>query len=173
MFSEIQKGSVVYVLDTRGTTPKYYTASVKEVSQPYMPNPQQSYRPGQFNALPTQQYVNITVEGNAPWGVPANLSVVTQEGLTVSMTREGLKAAVIAAQQESQHVVDSYEKHKSNLQTYETILRELDPAKAQEAELQTLRSEVADLKGRLSDMPTLSDIKALFEKSQTIKPEKK
>lgn len=174
MFSEIQKGSVVYVLDKRGETPKYYTAPVKEVSQPYIPNPQQlPYRSGQFSPLSTQQYVNITVEGNAPWGVPANLSVVTQDGLTVSMSREDLKTAVVAAQQESKAIVDSYEKHKAYITAYEAILRELDPAKAQEAEMQTMREEMAILRSQLSSIPKLEDIKALFEKSQTSKAEKK
>ena len=65
MFSDIHKGSIVHVFDTR-ETPRYYTAMVKEVSQPYIPQ-----RPNtpQWTPLPMQQYVNITIDGSEPWGV--------------------------------------------------------------------------------------------------------
>ncbi len=173
MFSEIQKGSTVYVLDTRDT-PKYYTAKVKEVSQPYVP---QRTNPQQWNPAAFQQYVNITIDGNEPWGVPTNLNVVTKDGLTVSTTIEDIKTAVSAAQQESTTVVNSYEKHKANLAAYEEIIRQLDPgyaqAQAQETEIKGLKSKLAAIEEKLGAVPTLSDIKTLFERSQTPKTEKK
>lgn len=173
MFSDIHKGSIVHVLDTR-ETPKYYTAAVKEVSLPYVPQ-----RPNtpQWNPLPMQQYVNITIDGSEPWGVPTNLNVVTKDGLTVSTTIDDIKTAVTAAQQESSNAVNSYEKHKANLVAYEEIIRQLDPAYAQAREqdgkIKGIESELAAIKGKLGEVPTLSDIKALFEKSQTPKTEKK
>lgn len=172
MFSDIHKGSIVHVLDTRDT-PRYYTAVVKEVSQPYLP---QRTNTSQWNPLSMQQYVNITIDGSEPWGVPTNLNVVTKDGLTVSTTIDDIKTAVTAAQQESSGVVNSYEKHKANLVAYEDIIKQLDPAYAQAREqdgkIKGLESKLAAIEGKLGEVPTLSDIKALFEKSQTPKTTK-
>ncbi len=156
MFSDLKKGSLVHVLDLRDT-PKYYTATVQEVSAPYFPAP----KPGMFNPVPGQQYININIDGSEPWGVPANNSVVSRDKLTVSMTRDGLLPALTAAQKESTDIVQSYERHKSALAAYEEITRQLDPSyaasKAQD-------DRIRGLEERIEKIPTLEDIKALFEK---------
>ncbi len=157
MFQSLRKGSLVYVLDTR-ETPKFYTATVKDVSVPYYPQP----KPGQFNPI-QQQFINITIENNEPWGVPVNMDVVSKDGLTVSMTREGLMPAITAGQKESSDIVNSCEKHKTNLEAYEQIIKDLDPsyAKAQEQEeqIKKLYEEIAELKNRI---PSIDDIKNAF-----------
>lgn len=165
MFANLRKGSKVYVLDTRDT-PRFYTAEVKDVSQPYYPQMQ----PGQFSAIPGQQFVNINIDGSVPWGVPVNLDTVTKDGLTVSMTRDGLMPAITAAQQESQNIVNSYDKHKANLVAYEQILKDIDPMYArsveQDAEIQRLQEIIAEQNARIKQLPTMDDFKKFFEKEQ-------
>ena len=88
MFQNLKKGSLVYVFDNR-EQPKFYTANVKDVSAPYIP-PQ---KPGQFS--PMQQFINISIEGNEPWGVPMLADIVSKDGLTVATTREVLKPTIM------------------------------------------------------------------------------
>ena len=94
MFQNLRKGSLVYVFDNR-EQPKFYTANVKDVSAPYFP-PQ---KPGQFSPMP--QFINISIEGNEPWGVPMQADIVSKDGLTVATTREVLKPTIMEAQQAS------------------------------------------------------------------------
>lgn len=53
--------------------------------------------------------------------------MVTKDGLTVTTSRERLIDAINAAKQQSQSVVDSYEKHKANLEVFDQIMREVNP----------------------------------------------
>lgn len=136
MFANLTKGAPVYVLDMRGT-PKYYMATLEEAPQPYFP------APGNFP--PAQPSVSFPV-GDQKWVVPVNADMVTKDGLTVTTSRERLIDAINAAKQQSQSVVDSYEKHKANLEVFDQIMREVNPAYAGQAqrdkELQELRAEV-------------------------------
>ena len=170
MFQNLRKGSSVYVLDTR-ETPIFYTAAVKEVGVPYYPQP----TPGQLTPF-QQQYINITIENNEPWGVPVNLDVVSKDGLTVSMTREGLMPAITAAQKESSDIINSFERHKANLAAYDQILKDLDPsyakAKAQDEEIKRLNNELSEIKSIIRSVPSLEDIKGLFDKQGTPKTAK-
>lgn len=170
MFQNLRKGSSVYVLDTR-ETPKFYTATVKDVGMPYYPQP----TPGQLAPF-QQQYINITIDGNEPWGVPVNLDVVSKDGLTVSMTRDGLMPAITAAQRESSDIISSYDRHKANIAAYDQILKDLDPtyakSQAQDEEIKRLNSELSEIKNIIRSVPSLEDIKGLFDKQGTPKTAK-
>lgn len=170
MFQNLKKGSLVYVLDTR-EMPKFYTESVKEVGMPYYPQPS----PGQLAPF-QQQYINITIGDRAPWGIPVNTDVATNEGITISMTREGLMPTVTAAQKQSMDIVNSFEQHKNYLAAYENILQELDPSfaktKKQDEEINRLNKEIAQLKDIMAKVPSLEDIEELFNKFDTIKKNK-
>jgi hypothetical protein len=158
MFQNLKKGSLVYVFDNR-EKPKYYTAVVKDVSAPYFPPLKQ----GQFT--PAQQFINITIDGNEPWGVPLLADIVSKDGLTVASSREGLKPTIIEAQQLSRDIVESYPRHKENLETYDEILLQLDPEAARtkelEAENRELRNLLAGINERLSKIPTTEELKNL------------
>ena len=80
-------------------------ATLEEAPQPYFP------APGNFP--PAQPSVSFPV-GDQKWVVPVNADMVTKDGLTVTTSRERLIDAINAAKQQSQSVVDSYEKHKAN-----------------------------------------------------------
>lgn len=158
MFQNLKKGSLVYVFDNR-EKPTYYTAVIKDVSTPYIP-PQ---KPGQFS--PMQQFINITIENNEPWGVPMLADIVSKDGLTVATSREGLKSTITEAQQLSRDIVESYDRHKANLDTYNEILLQLDPEAARsrelEAENRELRNLLAGINERLSKIPTAEELRSL------------
>lgn len=167
MFQNLKKGSSVYVLDLR-EVPKFYTATVKEVGTPYYPQP----TPGQMNPF-MQQYVNISLDNGESWGVRANMDVESKNGITVSMTRDGLMPILTAANKESLDVINSVDRHRGNLKAYEQILKELDPgyakAKEQDEEIKRLSSELASMKEILKTLP--GEIKGML-KSETTKTTK-
>lgn len=160
MFQNLKKGSLVYVFDNR-EQPKFYTANVKDVSAPYIP-PQ---KPGQFS--PMQQFINISIEGNEPWGVPMLADIVSKDGLTVATTREVLKPTIMEAQQASRDIVESFDRHKANLKVYDEILMQLDPEAARSKELEAenweLRKMLADMNERLSQIPTAEELRSLVK----------
>ena len=160
MFQNLRKGSLVYVFDNR-EQPKFYTANVKDVSAPYFP-PQ---KPGQFSPMP--QFINISIEGNEPWGVPMQADIVSKDGLTVATTREELKPTIMEAQQASRDIVESFDRHKANLKVYDEILMQLDPEAARskelEAENRELRKMLADMNERLSQIPTAEELRSLVK----------
>ena len=161
MFANLTKGAPVYVLDLRGT-PKYYMATLEEAPQPYFP------APGNFP--PSQPSVSFPI-GDQKWVVPVNADMVTKDGLTVTTTRERLIDAVNAARQQSQNVVDSYERHKANLELFDQIMREISPAYAGQAQrdedMQKLREEVGQLRQMQAEFLSMKSSLDAFLKSQT------
>ena len=165
IFSNTSKKYVVKriltVLDLRGT-PKYYMATLEEAPQPYFP------APGNFP--PSQPSVSFPI-GDQKWVVPVNADMVTKDGLTVTTTRERLIDAVNAARQQSQNVVDSYERHKANLELFDQIMREISPAYAGQAQrdedMQKLREEVGQLRQMQAEFLSMKSSLDAFLKSQT------
>lgn len=161
MFANLTKGAPVYVLDLRGT-PKYYMATLEEAPQPYFP------APGNFP--PSQPSVSFPI-GDQKWVVPVNADMVTKDGLTVTTTRERLIDAVNAARQQSQNVVDSYERHKANLELLDQIMREISSAYAGQAQrdedMQKLREEVGQLRQMQAEFLSMKSSLDAFLKSQT------
>lgn len=163
MFANLTKGSSVFVLDTRDI-PRCYKAVVKEISQPFT----RPANPAQPNFMPPQLFVRLTTDNNETWEVPTSMKWVSKEGLTIAMEREDILSAVNVAKQDSIQIVNSYERHKKNIEMYEQILREFDPSyaatKERDAEIQRLNNVVNDLSQRLSKVPTLDDLKNLLSK---------
>lgn len=120
---------------------------------------------GQFS--PMQQFINISIEGNEPWGVPMLADIVSKDGLTVATTREVLKPTIMEAQQASRDIVESFDRHKANLKVYDEILMQLDPEAARskelEAENRELRKMLADMNERLSQIPTAEELRSLVK----------
>lgn len=158
MFQNLKKGSFVYVFDNRDK-PKYYTAVVKEVSAPYFPPPKQ----GQFT--PTQQFINITIDGNEPWGLPMLADIVSKDDLTISTSKDSLKPTIYEAKRVSEDIVQSFDLHKANIEVYDNILLQLDPEAARtkelEAENRELRNLLVGINERLNKIPTVDELKNL------------
>ena len=124
----------------------------------------------------TYNGANVTVSDIPGTGVfqlfyvPVNADMVTKDGLTVTTSRERLIDAINAAKQQSQSVVDSYEKHKANLEVFDQIMREVNPAYAGQAqrdkELQELRAEVGQLRQMQTEFASMKSSLDAFLKSQ-------
>lgn len=101
------------------------------------------------------------------WGVPMLADIVSKDGLTVATTRDGLKPTIMEAQQMSRDIVESYEKHKANLEIYDSILMQLDPEAARTKELESenreLRRMIADMNERISKIPTAEELRSLVK----------
>ena len=125
------------------------------------------FAPGNFP--PAQPSVSFPV-GDQKWVVPVNADMVTKDGLTVTTSRERLIDAISAAKQQSQSIVDSYEKHKANLEVFDQIMREVNPAYAGQAqrdkELQELRAEVGQLRQMQTEFASMKSSLDAFLKSQ-------
>ena len=71
------------------------------------------------------------------------------------------------AQQMSRDIVESYEKHKANLEIYDSILMQLDPEAARTKELESenreLRRMIADMNERISKIPTAEELRSLVK----------
>lgn len=144
MFANLRRGSTVYILDTR-ETPRCYTATVKDVSQPYFPPVQ----PGQFGAVPGQQFINIVIDNHDPFGVPMNGDTVSKGGLTVSCTREGVLEEVNAQLNIATQAINSIDRHKANAEAFEQIIRDFDPSFAR---TQAQEEKITELQAQLSQM---------------------
>lgn len=167
MFANLTKGAPVYVLDLR-ENPKYYMATLKEAPQPYFP-------PAQGGMITSQPYVSIQI-GEQPWAVPVNADTATKDGITVTTTRERMIDAVNAARQQSQSIVDSYERHKANIGVFDQIMKEINPVYANQAkqdeDMQKLRMEVSELRGMRSEFSAMKASLEAFLKAQTPKSTK-
>ena len=73
--------------------------------------------------------------------------------------------------QQSQNVVDSYERHKANLELFDQIMREISPAYAGQAQrdedMQKLREEVGQLRQMQAEFLSMKSSLDAFLKSQT------
>ena len=107
----------------------------------------QPYFPAPGNFPPSQPSVSFPI-GDQKWVVPVN-----------------------AARQQSQNVVDSYERHKANLELFDQIMREISPAYAGQAQrdedMQKLREEVGQLRQMQAEFLSMKSSLDAFLKSQT------
>jgi hypothetical protein len=66
--------------------------------------------------------------------VPSNLSIHTYGDYTLSESKEAMISEVDSLLQQSKDILDSVDKHKSNIASYEKILGDLNPVYAKEQE---------------------------------------
>lgn len=132
MFSSLQQGSLIYILDkTDGT--KFKIGEVVSVS-----SPQPGYSPQ--SGFLNQSCINLKVnlEGNTYEynQIPSSASSITYNNnrLTLSETKQGLQQEVETILQNSKKVIDNIEIYKQNVQDCENILRQLNPQFAKDKE---------------------------------------
>ena len=115
MFSSLQQGSIVYILD-KSERPKLKCGEVIGVSAP------------KFQAIGStiQDYSNI----------PSTNNVVSYNNgkLILSETKQGLQSDVESTLQNSKQIVNNIETYKQNIIDCEEILKELNPQFAKDKE---------------------------------------
>lgn len=149
MFSNLSQNSILYVLDIN-STPKILSGPVERVSIP---------RPKYNTFNPNMEMVvdvvaTINGERREFKGIPnGSIANFGTDAFVLAENKESLDSYINAMLQNSKSVVDSVEKHKSLIASYEEALQELNPHikadKEKDKAIQSLQSQVAELKDML------------------------
>ena len=137
MFSTLRNGSTLYILDRTGE-PQVKTGYVENVTMPRPMYP--TFNPTASLGTNMQRVVDITVrvdDEKKEFCVPCDLSIHTYGDYTLSENKEAMISEVDSLLQNSKDVLESVDKHKSDIAAYEKILGDLNPVYAKEQERNT------------------------------------
>lgn len=155
MFSALNQGSLVYILDKTNQL-KYKVGEVVGISQPKF-NTNANFTNPQNN---TQTFVDIKIkidgvlnEFNA---IPSNYSLVTYNNgsIIISETKQGLQTEVEAILQNSKQILNNIDVYKNNIVECENILKDLNPQFAKDKERD---DQINSLANKVSDMQSALD----------------
>ena len=158
MFSALNQGSLVYILDKTNNL-KLKVGEVVGVSQPKFNNTG-------FNTQNNNQTfvdIKIKIDGNVNEfnSIPSNYSLVSYNNgrIIISETKQRLQTEVETILQNSKQVLDNIEIYKNNIKECEDILKELNPQFAKDKErddkISSLSNEVLDIKSTLDKIVTM------------------
>lgn len=157
MFSALNQGSLIYILDkTNGI--KLKIGNITSIS-----SPRTNYNPSLNNT--TQQVLDIKcqVDGiNQEYNsIPSTYSLVSYNNgkLIISETKQNLVYEVETALQAAKQVVNNIDTYKQNIKDYEEVLKDLNPqfAKDQERDhrLNSLEEKFENVESKLDRVLTL------------------
>lgn len=158
MFSALNQGSLVYILDKTNNL-KLKVGEVVGVSQPKFNNTG-------FNTQNNNQTfvdIKIKIDGNVNEfnSIPSTYSLVSYNNghIIISETKQGLQTEVETILQNSKQILDNIETYKNNIKECEDILKELNPQFAKDKErddkISSLSNEVLDIKTTLDKIVTM------------------
>lgn len=131
MFSALNQGSIIYILD-KTDMPILKTGTVISVSAPHA-----DYQPGQ---VLQSSNVNIKVDIDGTTceynSIPSSYSIVTYNNgrIVISETKQGLQAEVENQLRNTKQVLENIDKYKQSIDDYESILKDLNPQFAKDKE---------------------------------------
>ena len=147
MFSALQQGSILYILE-KGDTPTFKVGQVTGITQPNYNN----------NFLMNGSTVNISVKSGDQImdfkNVPSNLSVATYNNAIIAETKELMSIEVDNMLQNSKSIVNSIPYHNKVISTCEEILKDLNPRYAKEKERD---DDINNLKAKIGGIETKMD----------------
>ena len=152
MFSNLSQNSILYVLDINNS-PKVLSGPVERVT---IPRPKyNTFNPNM--EMVVDIFATINGERREFKGVPNNtIANFGNDSFILADSRESLNSYINAMMQNSKGILDSVEKHQKLLANYEEALSELNPDikadKEKDKAIQSLQSEVAELKDMLLQM---------------------
>lgn len=159
MFSTLRKGSSIYILD-RTDIPEVKVGYVDNVSMPRPMYP--TYNPSVSLGTNMSQVVDMTIRidnDTKEFCVPSTLSIHSYGDYTLSENKEGMISEVDSLLQTSKDILNSIDKHKTNVAAYEDILKKLNPVYAKESErdtaISTLSSRVDGIQDSLDRLEQL------------------
>lgn len=162
MFKDLRSGFQVHILE-KGDKPVYKIGNVVSVSTPRFPPVQQ----GQF-AIPQDRIIDLTVECGGEtktYVVSENSNVSTIPNLTLATTTDPVVNEVNAMLRSSTDIINSVDKHREIISECESILKDLNPSyaqtKAQDEKIEHLEKKLSMIESKI---PSIDDIKSLFEK---------
>ena len=154
MFSNLNKGSILYGLETKGEI-KPFTALVTNVSLP-RPN----LTNNTFGQLPeTIIDITATVDGTVKEfkQVPGNSSIANfgADAFILADSKETINAYINSMLQNSRNVVNSVSKHETLIKEYSGAYEYFNPntnIKVDTEATNELREEIKDIKSQISDI---------------------
>lgn len=159
MFSALNQGSIIYILD-KTERPKFKVGEIISISQPKV-DYNSTGQFGQYQATTVDIKVNIdgnTYEYNS---IPSSYSVITYNNgkITLSETKQGLQSEVESILQNSKQIVERIDTYKQNIVDCESILKELNPQFAKDKErderLNSLEERFGGVEDRLDKIINL------------------
>ena len=159
MFSALNQGSIIYILD-KTERPKFKVGEVISISQPKV-DYNSTGQFGQFQA--TTVDIKVNIEGNTYEynSIPSSYSVITYNNgkVTLSETKQGLQSEVESILQNSKQIVEKIDTYKQNIVDCESILKQLNPQFAKDKErderLNSLEERVGGVEDRLDKIINL------------------
>ena len=159
MFSTLRKGATIYILD-RSSQPEVKIGYIDNVTVPRPMYP--TYNPAVSLGTNMQTVVDLTVridDEKKEFCVPSNLSIHTYGDYTISENKEAMISEVDSLLQNSKDVLDSVDKHKAAIDSYENILKTLNPVYAKEQErdstIDKLTQQVTGMQSTLNRLESL------------------
>ena len=159
MFSALNQGSIIYILD-KTERPKFKVGEVVSISQPKI-DYNSTGQFGQFQA--TTVDIKVNIEGNTYEynSIPSSYSVITYNNgkVTLSETKQGLQSEVESILQNSKQIVEKIDTYKQNIVDCESILKQLNPQFAKDKErderLNSLEERFGGVEDRLDKIINL------------------
>ena len=156
MFSSLQQGSLIYILD-KTEAPKLKIGEVVSVSAPRM----NSFMNNNFGSTMCVD-LKVNVDGSVYDynSIPSSYSIVSYNNgkITLSETKQGLQSEVETIISNSKQVLKNIDTYKQNITEGEKILKELSPQFAKDKErddrLDTLESKFEGVENKIDKILT-------------------
>lgn len=133
MFSSLQQGSSIYILDKTDNKPKLKVGEVVSVSAPRLT----AFNQGAF-ANQSCVDIKVNVDGNVYDynSIPSSYSIITYNNgrVTISETKSGLQSEVENLLANSKQILGNIDTYKQNVIDCEEILKDLNPQFAKDKE---------------------------------------
>lgn len=150
MFSSLQNGSPVCLLDKATLTLKYGQVTNVSIPKPVLQQP--------FAANNTTIDITVNVNGESivlP-NVHSHLSSETINGVIIAETREVMDKEVESIQRVTQQAIDNHEAHKQTVERCIELRKELNPQlakeQAQEQKIEMLEASIAKIEKMLTQL---------------------
>lgn len=159
MFSNLNTGSIIYILDTKDSL-KLSTGQITNITPPRT-------KRATFNPYDTNYElvmdITVTVNGERRefQQVPSNLSVANfgSDVFTIADSKEAMDNHIENIFQTSKSIVDGYDKHKQRMEECKAVRLELNPSLAAEIQrdsaISKLESKVDALTSQMQQLVTV------------------
>lgn len=163
MFSTLQKGTLIYVLDRRGDDPVLKQGLLAEDAMKLAPNLNQ---PMQLGMMP-EQLVKLTMEAaNGDkmelTSLPGNQNTFTYPDgkITVSESHDAIQGIISGLKRQSDEVVNGYDRNVHLSEVYKGMLMDLNPEfrknEERDREMESLRGDVNEMKSMMKQLLSMS-----------------
>lgn len=157
MFSNLSQNSIIYILETKNNKPKLLSGSVNSIT---LPRPQYATF-GQNMETVVDIVATVDGEKREFKRIPSNSTIANfgVDAFVLADSKESINSYISAARQNSQNIVNSYDKNKQLIKDYDLILEELNPSlkadKEKDKIIQSLQDQVNSLQSGMREVLSL------------------